>query len=103
MLDGIITHALRASPAECVGFLLGEGISDYLPLRNVSPRPRQSFALDPLEVASAMSLRLPVVGLYHSHPDGCAWPSSTDACVYLASGWHYWIVAGGTLFRAVVA
>ena len=95
---GVLEHARRDFPNECVGLLLGgEQVEDFLPLSNLHPNPRQGFRLDPLEVA--LHLGKGVVGLYHSHPNGGGEPSSLDD----ASGFDfYWIVdpLGGTLTEA---
>ena len=96
---GVIEHALRCFPEECVGLLIGSGgdrpqdfqmrdeVSGFIPLSNVHPAPRQGFALDETEVA--LHVGKGVVGLYHSHPNGGGEPSLRDD----ATGFEfYWIV-----------
>lgn len=71
-----------------MGLLLGRGeVSGFIPLSNVHPAPRQAFRVDEAEVARYLPLR--VVGLYHSHPDGCGELSCRDD----AAGFdYYWVV-----------
>jgi len=102
-LDRVIEHALRCSPEECVGFLLGgQSVESIWPLRNVARYPRHGFELDPQEVAEVLFQEKPVVGLYHSHP-GVApvYPSSQDLGCGIPVGWHYWILGDGCWYRRV--
>lgn len=87
-LEAVVAHARRCDPCECVGLLLPQGT---LPLTNVARDPHREFALDPLEVARALSQGVPVLGLYHSHPQGDLQPSGRDHCGWLSPGWKYWI------------
>lgn len=93
LLRQVLAHARRVRPEECVGLL---GPHSVWPLRNVAAEPSDSFELDPLEVARALSAGFPVEGLYHSHPQGAVAgvpaPSARDVCLFLGSGWRYWIV-----------
>lgn len=69
------------------GPLMRDEVSDFIPLSNVHPAPRQAFALDEAEVARF--LHRGVVGVYHSHPDGTGELSLWDD----AWGFEvYWIV-----------
>jgi proteasome lid subunit RPN8/RPN11 len=91
-------EARRSGPNECVGFLLSEATEvppvprSFFALRNVARDPRCSFALDPSQVAEALHARLPIVGLYHSHPHGDLVPSFRDHQGWLQLGWLYWVV-----------
>lgn len=57
-------------------------VSAIMPLRNAHPSPRHRFELDPAEWVSAYFQLLQdgysVAGIYHSHPNGPAYPSETD-------------------------
>ncbi len=80
-------HA-AAGPAEPCAALVGriEGasvaVSEAKPLENVHAAPHQAFTLDPgalLGVArEARDRGLQVVGAWHGHPRGPAWPSWAD-------------------------
>ena len=81
-------HARRDAPRECVGALGGHVRKDgfhalaLYPLPNVAPRPEQEYLAAPDAFVRALKAMreggLDLVGLYHSHPRGPAWPSDTD-------------------------
>jgi proteasome lid subunit RPN8/RPN11 len=81
VLAAMRAHAERAWPEECVGAVLSDGA--VLPLQNVANDRRSSFlvsARESLEVERAAEAKgLNVLGFYHSHPDGPAVPSASDA------------------------
>ena len=74
-------------------------------MRNAAPGTAR-YRLDPREhIAVRRMLRscspaLAIIGVYHSHPDGVAEPSSTDVAEAHYSDWSYVIV--GLRGRAVV-
>lgn len=91
-LAQVVAAAEAAYPQECCGLLSGRAqgsgaaraitVTAVHPSPNLASEPQRSFEIDP-----ALRLRLQrdlrdrgdrVVGLYHSHPDGRAQPSSTD-------------------------
>lgn len=82
------THARRDAPHECVGALGGHVCgADFVaralyPLPNVAPEPERAYLAGPESFLRAMrAMRegcMTLVGLYHSHPRGPAWPSETD-------------------------
>ena len=84
----LLAAARAAFPAEACGLLIGrrEGASVTVaalhPAANVSPAPRERFAIDPaVQFSLQRTLRgsgLAVVGCYHSHPNGRAEPSRRD-------------------------
>ena len=80
-------EAMSAFPDECCGVLFGydrdEGpiIEIVEPLHNVATNPRSAFAFH----ADCLMDRKrkhrgwgDIMGFYHSHPFGTAWPSKTD-------------------------
>lgn len=86
-------HAERAWPEECVGALLGEGNTFVCarPLENVAAKRKAAFlvsAKDYLSAqAEAQAKGLSLLGFYHSHPDGPAEPSATDAASATPGEW----------------
>ncbi len=67
------------------------------PVKNVHPRPRGEYQLDPQEQLRLIlhvedELGLEVVGFYHSHPDGPARLSATDAARATWPGASYLLV-----------
>ena len=101
IVDRLLAKAEAAHPNECCGILLGEGarIGDILPTANVHPDPAAHFEIDPqtlIDAHRAARLSGPqVVGYYHSHPNGRAEPSATDAAMAAGDGMVWAIVAAG--------
>ena len=84
ILQNVQTHARAAAPDECVGLLFGQGtqVTRSVALENRSPTPRTRFFADPQDLFVALSgaeIRgETLLAIYHSHPDGAAFPSKTD-------------------------
>jgi desampylase len=118
----LLSEAQKAGPLECCGLLLGiEGndkdtVTEILPAINVSPTPHSHFEIDPATlIATEKAMRTdnlkgnalyeaPVIlGYYHSHPNGLATPSATDAEMAAADGRYWVIIADGEIgmFKAV--
>lgn len=86
-------HAARAWPEECCGALLADacGRVTARPVDNAAADRRQGFlvsARDYLRLeAEAAALGLTLAGFYHSHPDGPATPSASDAATAWPQLW----------------
>jgi proteasome lid subunit RPN8/RPN11 len=107
----ILQAAQEARSSEACGLLLGHDthIETALPAANVHPEPLRHFEIDPAaliaahkaarERASAGGPQL--LGYFHSHPDGLARPSATDAAMAPGDGRIWAIAAAGvvTLWR----
>lgn len=104
----ILAEGEAAHPCEACGILLGEGdgILDLWPTRNVHPAPETHFEIDPQALIDAHRAAreggLQVVGYFHSHPNGLARPSATDAALAAGDGAIWAIAAAGrvTFWRA---
>jgi proteasome lid subunit RPN8/RPN11 len=79
----IAEEALAAFPRECCGLM--EGVRDGETVQVTALHPSPNLADDPdrFEIDPALQFRLmregrPVVGCYHSHPQGTAVPSRRD-------------------------
>lgn len=84
-LEKIIRHAEEEYPDECCGALLGPSLEDVtraVRLRNVAPRRRDAFEIDPYELdqvyEEAAKEGLRVLGVYHSHIEVGAYLSWQD-------------------------
>jgi len=95
-------HVRSAYPKEGCGLLIGgengseRWIERAIPAANADPDPERRYAIAPEEFLElekrARQRGLQVVGFYHSHPDGGAEPSPSDA----AEAWpHYTYVIVG--------
>jgi proteasome lid subunit RPN8/RPN11 len=98
----MIAHARTAHPRECCGLLVGwrREVRFVVPVRNVAASPTR-FRLDDrahLElrrVLRSWQPRLEIVGVYHSHPAGPAWPSATDVTEAHYPDWAFVVVGLG--------
>lgn len=100
-----LTAAARACwPFEACGVLLGEDapqspprVSAALALTNAAAQRGTAFALRPADLqragAEARARGLELVGFFHSHPGGRAWPSAEDEAEACWPGYHHLIVA----------
>lgn len=97
----LIAEAQRADPRECCGLLLGQGdrVALAQPAANVHPQPERHFEIDPAALIAAHRAAraggLELLGYYHSHPNGLARPSETDAAQASCDGRVWAIVAAG--------
>ena len=102
IVRSIVLHARHARPRECCGLLVGSGSRVVLavPLRNTA-RGQTRYRIDPREhialrrVVRETTPRLDIVGVYHSHPRGRAYPSETDVAEALYPEWAHVIVGLG--------
>lgn len=98
----ILAAARAAFPRECCGLILGVrhgGDAHALalhPARNVAAFSDR-FEMDPADqfaaLRAARATGQAVIGCYHSHPNGVAWPSARD----LAGGGEenfLWLIVG---------
>jgi desampylase len=96
-IEQLIEYAREAHPLECCGLLLGDGevLQAVQLTANRSPMPGTAFEIDPATLLSAQKLEraggMQVIGYFHSHPNGLAEPSQTDAKMAVADG-RYWLI-----------
>lgn len=97
VIEGMQRHALAEHPREACGLLLGtdRAITAAEPARNVAARPHRSFEIEPATLLrvhrEARGDGQAVLGWYHSHPNGVAQPSSTDAARAVEDG-KFWLI-----------
>lgn len=103
-LAAMIAAARDGAPLEVCGVLLGTGtdIERAAPAANVAPDPAQHFEIDPAVLVAAHrgardGTGPQVIGYYHSHPNGLARPSATDAQSAAHDGRIWAIVANGAI------
>ena len=98
----ILAAAAAAHPREACGLLVGRGahIADAQPVANIHPEPLRHFEIDPAVLIAAHKAAREaatsggpqVLGYFHSHPDGLARPSATDAAMASGDG-RIWAIA----------
>lgn len=97
-IAAIIAAAQEAAPAEACGILLGTGshIKEAVRTMNAAPDPLRHFEIDPVALIAAHKAAraggLEVLGYFHSHPNGLARPSTTDAASAAHDG-KVWAIA----------
>ena len=83
-VDQMVTHARRIAPDECCGMLLGRGdtVEDVIAARNIERHRGGLYLMHPEDQKNAMLQMVrnnqELVGIYHSHPFGGAYPSGID-------------------------
>lgn len=103
----ILEAAREADPHEACGLLMGSEthIAAAIPAANVHPDPARHFEIDPAALIAAHKAARAggqaVLGYFHSHPNGLARPSATDAAMAAGDGRIWAIAASGmvTLWR----
>jgi len=108
-LAAILDHARTEAPNEACGILFGNAgaIDRAVPAANVAAHPARAFEIDPAALLAAHRAARgqgrQVVGWYHSHPNGAAEPSRTDAARAVEDGKFWLIAAAGavTAWRVV--
>ena len=94
----LINYAKQGFPFEIVGFLFGRNneVTELLPVENLAKNKERRFEINPLDYLRAENYAihhdLELIGIYHSHPDHPAIPSSTDL-VFAQEGFSYPIIS----------
>ncbi|MGV3511307.1 MAG: M67 family metallopeptidase [Novosphingobium sp.] len=97
-LATLIHCAATCAPNEGCGLMLGWGrkVGTALPTKNVAADPACHFEIDPLALIAAHKAARhggpEIVGFFHSHPNGLARPSATDAALAARDG-KVWAIA----------
>ncbi len=101
--EAIVREAEIAHPLECCGILFGTGecIDRSVAATNIHPAPATHFEIDPQPLIDAHRAARgggdPVIGYYHSHPNGLARPSATDRAMAAGASAIWLIVAEGDI------
>lgn len=98
LLDAVLADAAREPGCERCGLLFGDAgrVLGIEPAANVAADPQTIFEVAPDRlIAAARAARegaLPVIGHYHSHPDGVRLPSARDAAEAAGDGGRIWLI-----------
>jgi len=99
----LLALADAAHPHECCGLLFGAAgrIDKALASPNRAADPARRFEIDAAMLIGAERRSragdLPLIGYFHSHPDGGLTPSPRDAAEAAGDGRLWLIIAGGTI------
>lgn len=83
-IDGMIDHAKQDAPKETCGILAGYNgtIEKVYKMINTSDKPELCYFMDPKEQLKIMkdirNSGMDMIGIYHSHTESQAYPSSKD-------------------------
>ena len=93
----LLKWAEQAGKEECCGLLLGQGemVSELVNAANISADPCHHFEIDPATLIAAHKDARnggpPIIGYFHSHPNGLARPSQADIA-QAADDARYWVI-----------
>lgn len=99
----LLDWAKEAGNKECCGLLLGAGemVSGLELTENVAADATRHFEIDPFALLARHKRNrdggLPVLGCFHSHPNGLGRPSATDSLQAADDGQIWLIVANGEI------
>lgn len=92
-----------AGKIECCGLVLGsdDAVAELVLTANVAADATQHFEIDPADLIAAHRQAReggwPVLGCFHSHPNGLVGPSATDAAQAAGDGQIWLIIANGEI------
>ena len=101
--DNLIAHAIEQQPNESCAMLFGEKIDDAWNVKEVFlteniDKSQTNFTISPEELLKgyqlAEKMHLELVGVFHSHPNSDAIPSSTDK-KFMRNNPIPWIIFSG--------
>jgi len=101
--DKLVTHAIERQPNESCAMLLGEKIDDAWNVKEVFlteniDKSQTNFTISPEELLKgyqlAAKMHSELVGVFHSHPNSDAIPSSTDK-KFMQNNPVPWIIFSG--------
>ena len=99
----LVTHAIRQQPSESCAMLLGEKIDGAWNVKEIfltenMDNSQTNFTISPEELLKgyqlAEKMHLELVGVFHSHPNSDAVPSSTDK-KFMQNNPVPWIIFSG--------
>ena len=101
--DKLVTHAISEQPSESCAMLFGKKVGDNWNVKEVFltqniDDSQTNFTISPEELLKGYQIaeknQLEVVGIFHSHPNSDAVPSSTDK-KFMQNNPVPWIIFSG--------
>ena len=96
MKTKIINHANSCGEAECCGFVIDNKI--YMPCKNISPTPTETFEISPDDWIKAEELG-EITAIVHSHPNGTPILSKSDQIYQQQTAVDWWIVCDNQIHK----
>ena len=101
--DKLVAHAIEQQPSESCAMLLGKKVDNFWNVKEVFltqniDNSQTNFTISPEELLKgyqlAEKMNLELVGVFHSHPNSDAIPSSTDK-KFMQNNPVPWIIFSG--------
>lgn len=105
VVEAVLAHACAEHPREACGLLTGVPgvVTRAIAAPNVAAHPEAGFEIDPATLLrvhrEARGAGEAVLGHFHSHPNGSAEPSRTDAARAVQDG-QIWLIAANDALSA---
>jgi proteasome lid subunit RPN8/RPN11 len=96
MKTQILNHATSCGEAECCGFVIDNKI--YLPCKNISSTPTETFEISPDDWIKAEQQGM-ITAVVHSHPDGLSILSEADQFYQQQTGIDWWLVCDNKIYQ----
>lgn len=95
LLEQMGNHSLQAYPNEACGIITKD--LKYIPCKNISMQPTNSFIVDPFEILNQGDN---ILGFFHSHPGHSdPIPSNRDIDSAMFAEYKFFVGFGGNFYR----
>ena len=96
MKTEILNHAKKCGEAECCGFVIDN--KTYMPCKNISPTPTETFEISPDDWIQAETLG-EITAIVHSHPNGLPILSEADQIHQQQTAVDWWLVCDNQIHK----
>ncbi|WP_442903092.1 C40 family peptidase [Gilliamella sp. Bif1-4] len=96
MKTQILNHAKQCGESECCGFVIDN--KSYLPCKNISPTPTETFQISPDDWIKAEESGV-ITAIVHSHPDGLPILSEADQFYQQKTAVDWWLVCDNKIHK----
>lgn len=93
LIEDMSIHAQAEYPREACGIVTTD--FTYIPCKNLSPSPKDSFILDPVAILEYEDV---LWGIVHSHPDSNPLPSEEDIKHTVFDEYKFFVGFAGTYY-----
>lgn len=96
MKNKILNHAKKCGETECCGFVIDN--KTYMPCKNISPTPTETFEISPDDWIQAETLG-EITAIVHSHPNGTPILSESDQIHQQQTAVDWWLVCDNQIHK----